>query len=245
MAATPKSCFLVIADLTGYSAYLSGSEIEHAPVIAGDLLEPIVGRLEPPFRPAKFEGRFSDGRHRRLHPEPCEAWGRRARLPDETWEAPVLAQVAGLRLDGTTTARVVASLGSAPRPIAIDRARIERRMRELAMDHVGGGIEDGVYLVRLAQLRAALAAIDVAPLDRVPAERSVAWLRALAETWMGADVREEKADLIHAIYERIMVAGRSFAGVRLTAAAYAHGFAVALPFGGCTGALDRLGMIPG
>ncbi len=56
MAATPQSGFLVIADLTGYTAYLSGSEIEHAPVIAGDLLETIVGRLEPPFRLAKFEG---------------------------------------------------------------------------------------------------------------------------------------------------------------------------------------------
>ena len=56
MAATPETGYLVIADLTGYTAYLSGSEIEHAPVIAGDLLETIVGRLEPPFRLAKFEG---------------------------------------------------------------------------------------------------------------------------------------------------------------------------------------------
>jgi Protein of unknown function (DUF2652)/Polyketide cyclase / dehydrase and lipid transport len=56
MPSTPETGFLVIADLTGYSAYLSGSEIEHAPVIAGDLLETIVGRLEPPFRLAKFEG---------------------------------------------------------------------------------------------------------------------------------------------------------------------------------------------
>jgi hypothetical protein len=56
MAATPEMGFLVIADLTGYTAYLSGSELEHAPAIAGDLLETIVGRLDPPFRLAKFEG---------------------------------------------------------------------------------------------------------------------------------------------------------------------------------------------
>ncbi len=56
MASTPETGFLVIADLTGYTAYLTGSEIEHAPAIAGDLLETIVGRLEPPFRLAKFEG---------------------------------------------------------------------------------------------------------------------------------------------------------------------------------------------
>ena len=52
----PETGFLVIADLTGYTAYLTGSEIEHAPAIAGDLLEAIVDRLEPPFRLAKFEG---------------------------------------------------------------------------------------------------------------------------------------------------------------------------------------------
>lgn len=56
MPAIPETGFLAIADLTGYTAYLSGSEIEHAPAIAGDLLETIVGRLEPPFRLTKFEG---------------------------------------------------------------------------------------------------------------------------------------------------------------------------------------------
>lgn len=56
MTATPETGFLVIADLTGYTAYVSQSELEHAPVIAGDLLETIVGRLEPPYRLAKFEG---------------------------------------------------------------------------------------------------------------------------------------------------------------------------------------------
>lgn len=56
MPATPESGYLLIADLTGYTAYLSSAEIEHAPTIAGDLLETIVGRLEPPFRLAKLEG---------------------------------------------------------------------------------------------------------------------------------------------------------------------------------------------
>jgi hypothetical protein len=42
-------------------------------------------------------------------------------------------------------------------------------------------------------------------------------------------VREAKADLLHAIYERIVVAGRSFVSARLTPAAYAHGLALAVP----------------
>jgi Protein of unknown function (DUF2652)/Polyketide cyclase / dehydrase and lipid transport len=56
MASVPETGFLVLADLTGYTAYLSTSELEHAPAIAGDLLETIVGRLDPPLRLAKFEG---------------------------------------------------------------------------------------------------------------------------------------------------------------------------------------------
>jgi hypothetical protein len=56
MAAIPETGYLLVADLTGYTAYLSGAEIEHAPTIAGDLLETVVGRLDPPFRLAKFEG---------------------------------------------------------------------------------------------------------------------------------------------------------------------------------------------
>ena len=56
MSPVPDTGFLLIADLTGYTAYLARGELEHAPVIAGDLLETIVGRLEPPFRFAKFEG---------------------------------------------------------------------------------------------------------------------------------------------------------------------------------------------
>jgi hypothetical protein len=56
MAIEPQTGYLVVADLTGYTEYLSRSELEHAPTIAGNLLETIVGRLEPPFRLAKFEG---------------------------------------------------------------------------------------------------------------------------------------------------------------------------------------------
>jgi len=34
---------------------------------------------------------------------------------------------------------------------------------------------------------------------------------------------------VHATYERIIVAGPEFVGVRLTPSAYSHGLAVALP----------------
>ena len=192
-------------------------------LLAG-LLECVCGRR------LRNDGTFSDGRHRNLHPEPCVDWGRRARLSDEAWEAPVLAQVGGIELDDGVIARVVAAaLGSARRPVTIDRARIERQMRDLALEHVGGGIGDESYLGRIKELRSTLAATEDITQAGVPAERAVTWLRALAETWTAADVPEAKADLLHAIYERIVVAGRSFVSARLTPAAYAHGLALALP----------------
>ena len=55
------------------------------------------------------------------------------------------------------------------------------------------------------------------------------WLRVLADTWLNADVPEAKADLLHAIYDRIIVVGRSIVAARLTPAAYSNGLALALP----------------
>jgi hypothetical protein len=96
-------------------------------------------------------------------------------------------------------------------------------------EHVGGGISDETYLERMKRLRASLAEVEETAQVGVPADRAVEWLRALAETWAQADVPEAKADLLHAIYERIVVAGREFVSARLTPTAYAHGLALALP----------------
>ena len=41
----------------------------------------------------------------------------------------------------------------------------------------------------------------------LPGHRAVEWLRALGESLQTADVPNDKADLMHAIYERITVAG--------------------------------------
>jgi uncharacterized protein YndB with AHSA1/START domain len=47
---------LLIADLSGYTGYLSRSEPEEAPLIAGDLVETVVGGLLPSFDLASLEG---------------------------------------------------------------------------------------------------------------------------------------------------------------------------------------------
>ncbi len=47
---------LIIADISGYTGYLAGSELEHAHDVLADLVETVVGALRPVFRLAKLEG---------------------------------------------------------------------------------------------------------------------------------------------------------------------------------------------
>ena len=56
--------------------------------------------------------------------------------------------------------------------------------------------------------------------ERVAAERAIEWLRALSATWTAADVPDAKADLLHAIYDQIVVTGRRIVSLRVTPSAY-------------------------
>ena len=120
-------------------------------------------------------------------------------------------------------------MGDERGPVAIDRARIDRQIRDLALEHAAGLPEDAVYLERLHGLRDAKENLERTSADGISPERAVAWLRELSATWRAAEVPAVKADLLHASYDRITVAGRKIVSVRLTPSAYAHGFALALP----------------
>jgi hypothetical protein len=139
-------------------------------------------------RRLRNDSAFPDGRLRKQHANPCEAWGRKARLCDATWEAPVLAQVAGIVLNDVTLASVVAALGSHHQPVAIDRARIDRQIRELALEHAAGGLGDDTYLTRLKALREQRDAIVERSAPGLPGMRAVEWLRAIGEAMQSADV---------------------------------------------------------
>jgi uncharacterized protein YndB with AHSA1/START domain len=52
----PEPACLVIADITGYTSYLAGVELDHAQDILADLIDTVVGSLRPTFRLAKLEG---------------------------------------------------------------------------------------------------------------------------------------------------------------------------------------------
>jgi hypothetical protein len=73
----------------------------------------------------------------------------------------------------------------------------------------------------------------------VPAQRAIEWLQAIAKAVQQADVPKDRSDLMHAIYERIVIAGPEIVGVRLTAAAYAHEIRARTAHQGCFGAPDR------
>src|SRR6188768_3449328 len=52
----PEPACLVIADITGYTSYLAGVELDHAQDILADLMDTVVRALRPTFRLAKLEG---------------------------------------------------------------------------------------------------------------------------------------------------------------------------------------------
>jgi hypothetical protein len=55
MIAAERTC-LLIADISGYTSYLAGVELDHAQDILADLVGTVVSSLRPTFRLAKLEG---------------------------------------------------------------------------------------------------------------------------------------------------------------------------------------------
>ena len=102
------------------------------------------------------------------------------------------------------------------------------QLRDVALDHAAGRVTDETYLARVRELRSALGDLD-RDTSAPDSGRAVEWLRVFAETWRDAEVPEAKAELLYAIYERIVVAGPRFVRATLTPSAYQHGFALALP----------------
>ena len=56
MLNAPEPACLVIADISGYTSYLAGVELDHAQDILADLMDTVVGSLRPAFRLAKLLG---------------------------------------------------------------------------------------------------------------------------------------------------------------------------------------------
>jgi hypothetical protein len=113
-------------------------------------------------RRIRSDGRMGNtDRVAKLHTNPCAAWGKKARIGAPTWEVPILAQLGSLRLDDSVRAQVVAVLSAGARPVTMDRAQVERQMRDLALEHAAAHVDDADYLARMARLREQLDAVEV------------------------------------------------------------------------------------
>jgi hypothetical protein len=47
---------LVLADISGFTAFVTGTELEHGPALIAELLEAVMGRLSPPLEIQEVEG---------------------------------------------------------------------------------------------------------------------------------------------------------------------------------------------
>ena len=56
MADTTNSGFLVLADISGYTAFVTKTELEHGPPIIAALLEAVIERIAPPLDVLQIEG---------------------------------------------------------------------------------------------------------------------------------------------------------------------------------------------
>ncbi|PYN13122.1 MAG: hypothetical protein DME06_07570, partial [Candidatus Rokuibacteriota bacterium] len=48
--------FLVLADISGFTAFVTATELEHGPQIIATLLEKVMGQLSPPLESQEVEG---------------------------------------------------------------------------------------------------------------------------------------------------------------------------------------------
>jgi DNA invertase Pin-like site-specific DNA recombinase len=195
-----------------------GNRRTHADPLAG-LVECVCGS------PIRAHGTVR-GKHRRRHTRPDCPAGMQRTVESAVWAVPIETQVGGLRLSDATIAAIVRVLSEPETPaLPFDAARADRRRRELALDYAAGRLDETAFLAGVAALR--VADPEPAP-PTVAADRAIGYLRALAETW-AKGTPEERSEVVAAVYERIVVQGPEFVGVRLTPAAYAHGLALALP----------------
>src|SRR5437867_2024442 len=48
--------FLILADISGFTAFVAGTELEHGALVTGVLLEAVMRRLSPPLEIQALEG---------------------------------------------------------------------------------------------------------------------------------------------------------------------------------------------
>jgi hypothetical protein len=186
------------------------------------LIECVCGRR------VRSDGTFADGRHRKLHASPFADWGKCARLGDDVWEEPILAQLRGDRARrrdnrgrrrqsrlGAPSGRARSGADRAPNPRA--RAGACRSPRGCCLPRAAARAPGCQGEPRARERRRNLAG----------ARRGVA-PGAASDVEGGRGATGEGRPAPRHL-RSITVAGRRIVSVRLTPSAYANGFALALP----------------
>lgn len=167
---------------------------------------------------------------RRYVHQRCERWSRE-NVVAHRFDAPIGAQVSGIRLDAVTLGRIRALAGQ-PAPAATDvrRAQLERELRMKAADHAARRLTTEAYLAEHGRITAEIDALEVVePGPPVAdADEVVSVLRSIRDTWRDASL-EARAKLVARIYRRITVEDGQIVSVDLTEEAKRHGLVLALP----------------
>jgi DNA invertase Pin-like site-specific DNA recombinase len=169
-------------------------------------------------------------RFRRYRHEDCGLWAQGSYKAD-VFEGPIAAQIAGIRLDASTLARIRAFAGKpAPADTDLRRHQLELELRKKATDHAGRRLTTEAYLAEHARITAEIdgpaTLAPAMPID--DGDQVVEALRSLRDAWRDAG-DEARATLAKRIYRRIVVRDREFVGAELTPEAKRMGLALALP----------------
>ncbi len=173
---------------------------------------------------------------RRYVHQGCPLWARESvvahRLDD-----PISAQLASLRLDGSTQARIRALASKAPPPATdIRRAQLERELRAKATDHAARRLATPAYLAEHERITAELDGLAAAAGGGAPlgdADEVLARLRDFGATWqaasrLGDEGRSAQAAIVAQVYARINVVDGAIDSVELTEGAKRIGLVLAL-----------------
>ncbi|HEX5148416.1 MAG TPA: hypothetical protein VFW02_04995, partial [Candidatus Limnocylindrales bacterium] len=100
--------------------------------------------------------------------------------------------------------------------VPIDRGRMKRRRRELALDVAAGRMSERAFLAAMRRLNEEDAAlVDPRPRRAADGAKAVEYVRNVAASWAKAKP-PTRAAMIQSLYQEIVVRGEEFVSVRLT-----------------------------
>ena len=120
-------------------------------------------------------------------------------------------------MDDEATSSIVAGLAEPEASVVpIDRGRLERRRRELALDVAAGRMGERAFLAAMRRLNEEVALVEHRLRTGVDSAKAVEYIRNFAASWAKAKA-PTRAAMIESLYGELIVRGE----------AYAHGLALA------------------